>query len=125
MKLAEIAAKAQFVVDANGERTAALIDYETWEEILESLEDLEDLVEVNRIRESGEVPIPMEQMEAELRAENESQPTDGETTRPYGLCAGEFVVPDDFDDPLPDNVIDEFGGNRTMRAGGETNDRAG
>ncbi len=22
--------------------------------------------------------------------------------RPFGLCAGEFVVPDDFDDPLPE-----------------------
>lgn len=30
--------------------------------------------------------------------------------RPYGLCAGEFVVPDDFDDPLPENVIAEFEG---------------
>lgn len=24
------------------------------------------------------------------------------TTRPYGLCEGEFTVPDDFDDPLPE-----------------------
>ena len=31
-------------------------------------------------------------------------------TRPYGLCAGEFVVPDDFDDPLPDDVIAAFEG---------------
>ncbi len=28
--------------------------------------------------------------------------------RPYGLCAGEFVVPADFDEPLPDDVIKEF-----------------
>ncbi len=28
--------------------------------------------------------------------------------RPYGLCAGEFVVPDDFDAPLPDYVLREF-----------------
>lgn len=26
--------------------------------------------------------------------------------RPYGLAAGEFVVPDDFDDPLPDDILD-------------------
>ncbi len=25
-----------------------------------------------------------------------------------GSMAGEFVVPDDFDDPLPDEVLDEF-----------------
>lgn len=32
------------------------------------------------------------------------------TLRPFGLCAGEFTVPDDFDDPLPENVIKEFEG---------------
>src|SRR3954470_20940586 len=25
--------------------------------------------------------------------------------RPFGLCAGEFIVPDSFDDPLSDSVI--------------------
>lgn len=30
--------------------------------------------------------------------------------RPFGLGAGEFVVPDDFDAPLPDDVIQEFEG---------------
>ena len=71
MKIGEIVAKAQLVVDSTGERKAALVDYETWEEILESLEDLEDLREISRIRESGEEPIPLEQMEAELRAEGD------------------------------------------------------
>ncbi|WP_254568916.1 hypothetical protein [Oscillatoria sp. HE19RPO] len=28
--------------------------------------------------------------------------------RPFGLCAGEFTVPDDFNEPLPDAVIDLF-----------------
>lgn len=28
--------------------------------------------------------------------------------RPIGLCAGEFQVPDDFDAPLPEDVIDRF-----------------
>lgn len=28
--------------------------------------------------------------------------------RPIGLCAGEFTVPDDFDGPLPENIINEF-----------------
>ncbi len=32
------------------------------------------------------------------------------TLRPFGLCAGEFSVPDDFDDPLPENIIQEFEG---------------
>jgi len=30
--------------------------------------------------------------------------------RPYGLCAGEFTVPDDFDAPLPETIIKEFEG---------------
>lgn len=30
--------------------------------------------------------------------------------RPYGLCAGEFTVPDDFDAPLPEDVLKEFEG---------------
>ena len=30
--------------------------------------------------------------------------------RPFGLCSGEFTVPDDFNDPLPDNIIQEFEG---------------
>lgn len=30
--------------------------------------------------------------------------------RPFGLCAGEFTVPDDFDDPLPDEVLRQFEG---------------
>lgn len=33
-----------------------------------------------------------------------------ETLRPIGLAEGEFVVPDDFDDPLPDDVLDAFEG---------------
>ncbi len=30
--------------------------------------------------------------------------------RPIGLCAGEFVVPSDFDVPLPNDILGEFGG---------------
>ncbi len=28
--------------------------------------------------------------------------------RPFGLCAGEFVTPDDFDAPLPDDVLGTY-----------------
>ena len=30
--------------------------------------------------------------------------------RPIGLAKGEFVVPDDFDAPLPDDVLEQFEG---------------
>lgn len=26
--------------------------------------------------------------------------------RPFGLCKGDFVVPDDFNEPLPDEILD-------------------
>jgi antitoxin (DNA-binding transcriptional repressor) of toxin-antitoxin stability system len=30
--------------------------------------------------------------------------------RPFGHCAGEFTVPDDFDDPLPEEILRELEG---------------
>ena len=30
--------------------------------------------------------------------------------RPYGLCDGDFTVPDDFDATLPEDIIKEFEG---------------
>lgn len=30
--------------------------------------------------------------------------------RPWGLYKGQFIVPDDFDDPLPDDLLDLFEG---------------
>jgi antitoxin (DNA-binding transcriptional repressor) of toxin-antitoxin stability system len=47
----------------------------------------------------GERPI------AEIRPMTET-----ETLRPVGLAAGKFIVPDDFDDPLPDEILDAFEG---------------
>jgi antitoxin (DNA-binding transcriptional repressor) of toxin-antitoxin stability system len=30
--------------------------------------------------------------------------------RPYGLAAGEFKLPSDFDNPLPEDILEEFEG---------------
>jgi antitoxin (DNA-binding transcriptional repressor) of toxin-antitoxin stability system len=30
--------------------------------------------------------------------------------QPFGLCKGEFTVPDDFDDPLPKDLLRAFEG---------------
>ncbi len=30
--------------------------------------------------------------------------------RPFGLCAGQFTVPEDFDRPLPEDILREFEG---------------
>ena len=40
-------------------------------------------------------------------------PVEGDATRtprPYGLAEGEFVVPDDFDAPLPEEILRDFEG---------------
>jgi len=43
---------------------------------------------------------------AELRAVPATQPS----PRPFGLCAGAFTVPDDFDEPLPEEILRGFEG---------------
>jgi antitoxin (DNA-binding transcriptional repressor) of toxin-antitoxin stability system len=42
----------------------------------------------------------------------EVRPLPGPTSepRPFGLCAGQFTVPDDFDRPLPEEILQEFEG---------------
>ena len=46
------------------------------------------------------------------RAVAELRPVNGarQTPRPFGLAAGAFSVPDDFDAPLPDEILREFEG---------------
>lgn len=36
--------------------------------------------------------------------------TSNKQLRPFGLCAGEFTVPDDFDDPIPEDLLSSFEG---------------
>jgi len=43
---------------------------------------------------------------AELRPVTARRPP----PRPFGLCAGAFTLPADFDAPLPDDVLREFEG---------------
>ena len=86
MQVDEILSKVQFVVDPETEeKSAVLIDYAVWEELLTLLEGVED-------SEGNSVGLG----------------SNDEPLRPFGLCAGEFTVPDDFDDPLPQHVIKEF-----------------
>ena len=66
MNSTEILNRAQFLVDTTGNKTAVLLKYTDWQELLILLKDVE-----------------------------------ADSLRPAGLCAGEFTVPDDFNDPLP------------------------
>ena len=59
--------------------------------------------------EDGEtlLVVRLDKPVAELRpVPKESAPQ----RRPFGLCAGEFTVPDDFDAPLPEEILTDFEG---------------
>ena len=58
--------------------------------------------------EAGEtlVIIRSNQPIAELRPIAQSH----KQLRPFGLCAGEFIAPDDFDAPLPEEILSAFEG---------------
>lgn len=63
---------------------------------------------IERINAGESVTIEREgQPVAEVRPAAAPRRT---TPRPYGLAAGEFTVPDDFDAPLPDDILDAFEG---------------
>jgi len=69
MSVLERLQRAQFLVDAKGNKRAVVLEYAIWEELLTLLEDLEDAEEIRRLREEGEEAIPWEEAKAELRAE--------------------------------------------------------
>jgi hypothetical protein len=69
MGVIELLQAAQFLVDANGNKKAVMLDFAVWEELLTLLEDLEDAEEIRRLREAGEEAVPWEQAKAELRGE--------------------------------------------------------
>jgi antitoxin (DNA-binding transcriptional repressor) of toxin-antitoxin stability system len=47
---------------------------------------------------------------AEIRLAGQNGSRAAQAPRPAGLVAGEFRVPDDFDAPLPPDVVDSFEG---------------
>lgn len=67
-----------------------------------------DPLKYSRQVEEGEtlVIIRSDRPIAELRPILQSN----KQLRPFGLCAGEFTVPDDFDAPLPEDFLSTFEG---------------
>jgi antitoxin (DNA-binding transcriptional repressor) of toxin-antitoxin stability system len=55
--------------------------------------------------ESGEVLVIVRSNQpiAELRPISRTR-----QPRPFGLCTGEFTVPDDFDAPFPEDLLNAF-----------------
>lgn len=75
-----------------------------------TLEDIQrDLVGYFHRVQSGETLIvteansPLVEIKPATHADREARPL-----RPFGLCAGEFAVPDDFDALLPEDILQEF-----------------
>ena len=68
MSVDELLQKAQFLVDAGGNKTAVMLDYGDWEELVTLLEDIEDAEELSRSINAEEELIPWDQAKAELRA---------------------------------------------------------
>ncbi len=64
----ELIGAAEFVIDAEGQKKAVLLDFSVWEDLLNLLEDIEDSAETESIRVSGEVPLPWGKVKTELRA---------------------------------------------------------
>lgn len=54
----------------------------------------------------------LEELEQSRQAEVETKPaiSGGKQLRPFGLCTGEFKVPDDFDASLPEEILSAFEG---------------
>ncbi|MBI5216601.1 MAG: type II toxin-antitoxin system Phd/YefM family antitoxin [Ignavibacteriae bacterium] len=69
--------------------------YSNVQQYIESVLKGENLV----IAQKDQPAIRMEPIEHEI-----NQP------RPYGLAKGKIFIADDFDDPLPDYILDEFEG---------------
>lgn len=69
-------------------------------------EILRDPLKYLSLVKAGEtfVIIQADQPIAELKPLTSNQ----KQRRPSGLCAGEFTVPDDFDEPLPDEILSTF-----------------
>jgi hypothetical protein len=61
-------------------------------------------------REGQEPDAVAEALLAEALGHEPAASAEDESLRPFGLCAGEFVVPDDFDAPLPEDTLALFEG---------------
>jgi len=59
----------QFVVDEKGERTAVILPIREYDALVEAAQDLEDIRAADEARAEGGEPIPLEVVEARLRAE--------------------------------------------------------
>ena len=97
------------------EDIAQSLKYAAWlvdEDESDELDDSQDASiteQINKI--CAEVDTRMDPVLATMQSATlKSTDDDNKLLRPVGLAAGEFTVPDNFDDPLPEDVIRGFEG---------------
>ena len=74
-----------------------------------TINDVENnILDVLRRVEAGESFVVLRDKKpvAEIKPVSASRPG---ALRPHGLCAGEFRAPDDFNQPLPESILNDFG----------------
>ena len=67
--MVNIAERTQFVVNAKGQKTAVVLDYTLWEELMTILEDVEDAEELRQLQAADLEMVPWELAKRELRQE--------------------------------------------------------
>ena len=78
-----------------------------------SVDDIKrDLIGYLRRVQAGETLVITQANKplAEIKPISETTDRDAEQLRPFALCEGDFVVPDDFDAPLPEEILSRFEG---------------
>jgi len=64
---------------------------------------------LNRV-EAGETLVILKAGKPVAEIKPFSSKSPSKQLRPFGLCSGEFTVPDDFNEPLPEDTIADFEG---------------
>jgi prevent-host-death family protein len=78
-----------------------------------SIDDMQrDLISYLRRVQGGETLVITQANKpvAEIKPISEVADHDVKQLRPFALCEGEFVVPDNFDAPLPEEILSQFEG---------------
>ncbi len=84
----------------------------TLAELLPAARKLTATEKVKLIRILAEDLDTLENIQPSETLKNQNPPNEvipkSKELRPFGLCAGEFVVPEDFDAPLPEEILNAF-----------------
>lgn len=78
-----------------------------------SIDDMQrDLIGYLRRVQAGETLVITEANKpvAEIKPVSGTTDQNDKQLRPFALCEGEFVVSDDFDAPLPEEILSQFEG---------------